>query len=196
MNPRKSRKSSSMRRASLALALVAASVLTTALASPSFAAPVRTTSSAQAADARVEQQIQDVLRQNEGAERVAKDRIRLEPGVELTVASSTRAAAGIGDCRPGYACVWQHSNFTGNRLDFYYYRSYELAGYPMPGGGTWQDQISSFFNNQTGGAWMVGRNWLTEGGSSGWEWIFGGPGAYREAQVSANDQADLIELYA
>ncbi|MYT03150.1 MULTISPECIES: peptidase inhibitor family I36 protein [Streptomyces] len=196
MSPLHSRKTVSMRCASLALGLVAASVFTTALASPSMAAPAQTASSLQAADARMEREIAGLLRHNEGAERVAKDRVRLEPGVEMTVPSSTRAAAGMGDCRPGYACVWQHANYSGYRLDFYYYGSYELAKYPMPGGGTWQDQVSSFFNNQTGGAWMVGKDWVSAGGSSGWEWIFGGPGAYAESQVSANDRADLIQLYA
>jgi hypothetical protein len=195
MKPLHSRKSLSMRCASLALGLVAASVFTTALASPSIAAPAKTASSAQTADARMEREIAGLLRHNEGAERVGKDRVRLEPGVEMTVPASTSAAAGIGDCRAGYACVWQHGNYGGYRLDFYYYGSYELANYTMPNGSSWQDQISSFFNNQTGGAWMVGKDWVSWGGSSQWEWIFGGPGAYAESQVSANDRADLIELY-
>ncbi|GGW70852.1 MULTISPECIES: peptidase inhibitor family I36 protein [Streptomyces] len=195
MNPLHSRTSLSMRCASLALGLVAASVFTTALASPSIAAPAQTSSSAQTADARMEREIAGLLRHNEGAERVGKDRVRLEPGVEMTVLPSTRAAAGMNDCRGGYACVWQHGLYAGYRLDFYNYGSYELANYALPSGGSWQDQVSSFFNNQTGGAWMVAKDWVSEGGGSQWEWIFGGPGAYAEAQVSANDRADLIQLY-
>ncbi|ELP71234.1 peptidase inhibitor family I36 protein [Streptomyces turgidiscabies] len=195
MNPLHSRKSLSARCASLALGLVAASVLTTALASPSVAAPTQTTSSARTADARMEREIAGLLRHNEGAERVAKDRVRLEPGVEMTVLPSTRAAAGMSDCRAGYACVWQHGNYGGYRLDFYNYGSYELAGYALPSGGSWRDQVSSFFNNQTGGAWMVAKDWVSSGGSSQLEWIFGGPGGYAEAQVSANDRADVIQLY-
>ncbi|MFF3489276.1 peptidase inhibitor family I36 protein [Streptomyces sp. NPDC002701] len=190
MNALHSRKPLSMRCASLALGLVAASVFTTALASPSIAAPARTDSSAQTADARIEREIAGLLRHNEGAERVGKDRVRLEPGVEMTVPSSTRAAAGMSDCQGGYACVWEHGNYSGYRLDFYNYGSYQLADYALPSGGTWQDKVSSFFNNQTGGAWMVGRDWIGQ-----WEWIFGGPGAYAEPQVSANDRADVIELY-
>ncbi|MFF4031358.1 peptidase inhibitor family I36 protein [Streptomyces sviceus] len=34
----------------------------------------------------------------------------------MTVPSSTRAAAGTGDCRPGHACVWHHANYSGYRL--------------------------------------------------------------------------------
>ncbi|WP_371658049.1 peptidase inhibitor family I36 protein [Streptomyces sp. NBC_00280] len=196
MNALHSRKSSSMRCASLALGLVAASVFTTALASPSIAAPAQTASSTHTADARMEREIAGLLRHNEGAERVGKDRVRLEPGVEVTVPSSSRVAAGMSDCRPGYACVWEHAGYNGARLDFYYYGSYQLSNYALSSGRSWQDQVSSFFNNQTGGAWMVGKNWLVEGGTSGWEWIFGGPAPYAESQVNDNDQADLIQLYA
>src|SRR5687767_14749504 len=124
MKPLHSRKSLSMHGASLALGLIAASVF---LASPSIAAPAQTASSAHTADARMEQEIAGLLRHNEGAERVGKDRVRLEPGVEMTVPSSTRAAAGMSDCRPGYACVWEHADYNGARLDFYYYGSYQLS---------------------------------------------------------------------
>ncbi|QFR02798.1 hypothetical protein F9278_25325 [Streptomyces phaeolivaceus] len=198
MNPLKPLKPLSMRCASLALGLVAASVFTTALASPSIAAPAHTTSSARAADARMEQQIEGLLRHNEGAERVAKDRVRLEPGVEMTVLpSSTRAAAGMSDCRAGYACVWQYSGFTGYRLDFYYYGTYDLGNYTVSDGSSWRDKVSSFFNNQTGGAWMVGKDWVSTGSGSQLQWIFGGPGAYYESQLGESDnRADVIQLYA
>lgn len=197
MNPLNSRKSLSMRCASLALGLVAASVFTTALASPSIAAPAPTTSSAQTADARMERQIAGLLRHNEGAERVGKDRVRLEPGVEMTVLPSTRAAAGMSDCRAGYACVWQHDNYNGYRLDFYYYGTYDLGNYSAPNGASWRDSITSFFNNQTGGAWMVAKDWVTEGGTTELVWIFGGPGGHHESNVGANnnDRADVIQLY-
>ncbi|MFE3032446.1 hypothetical protein ACFXKY_12425 [Streptomyces canus] len=75
----------------------------------------------------MEREIAGLLRHNEGAERVTKDRVRLEPGVEMTVPSSTRAAAGLSDCQYGYACVWQYSNYTAYRLDFYYYGTYDLG---------------------------------------------------------------------
>jgi len=198
MNPLNSRKSLRMRYASLALGLVAASVFTTGLASPSVAAPAPTTSSPQTADARMERQIAGLLRHNEGAERVGKDRVRLEPGVEMTVLPSPRAAAGMSDCQPGYACLWQHDRFNGYRLDFYYYGTYDLGNYAMPGGGSWRDNITSFFNNQTGGAWMVAKDWVTEGGTTELVWIFGGPGGYFESNVGVdnNDRADVIQLYA
>ncbi|MET7738476.1 hypothetical protein ABZT02_45555 [Streptomyces sp. NPDC005402] len=61
MNPLHSRKLLSMRCASLALGLVAPSVFTTALASPSIAAPAQTASYAQAADARMEWEIAGLL---------------------------------------------------------------------------------------------------------------------------------------
>ncbi|MDN3029607.1 peptidase inhibitor family I36 protein [Streptomyces sp. S.PB5] len=187
-------KSLRMRCASLALGLVAVSVLTTAVASPSVAAPAPTASSVQAADVRLERQIAGLLRHNEGAERVGKDRVRLEPGVEMTVLASTRAAAGMSDCREGYACVWQHDQYNGYRLDFYYYGTYDLGGYKMPDGTGWRDNITSFFNNQTGGAWMVAKDWV--GGEL--VWIFGGPGRSSQSNVGVdnNDRADVIELYA
>lgn len=179
------------RRTALALALVTTSVLTTALATPAIAASADAASSARAADTRLEQQIEGLLRHNKGAERVGKDRVRLEPGVEMTVASTRAAADGANDCRTGYACVWQHRDASGYRLDFYYYGSYTLSNYTMPDGTSWQDQVSSYYNAQTDGAWIVGKNW-----DNGLEWIFGGPGGRYEALVSANDQADVIELYA
>jgi hypothetical protein len=185
-----------MRCASLALGLVAACVFTTALASPSIAAPAQTASSAESVDARLEREIAGLLRYNEGAERVGKDRVRLEPGVEMTVLPSTRAAAGMSDCQPGYACVWQYSNYTGYRLDFFRYGSYDLSNYTVSDGSNWRDRVSSFFNNQTGGAWMVGKDWVSSGGSSQLEWIFGGPGAYAQAQLNgADNRADVIQLY-
>ncbi|MET7738460.1 peptidase inhibitor family I36 protein [Streptomyces sp. NPDC005402] len=196
MNPLHSRKSLSMRCASLALGLVAASVFTTALATPSIAAPAQTGSSAQAADARMEREIAGLLRHNEGAERVGKDRVRLERGVEMTVLPSTRAAAAIGDCRPGYACVWQYSNYTGYRLDFYYYGTYDLGNYTVSDGSNWRDKVSSFYNNQTGGAWVVGKDWINEGGSSQLAWIFGGKAPYGAGQLGeADNRADVIQLY-
>ncbi|WP_327686024.1 peptidase inhibitor family I36 protein [Streptomyces sp. NBC_00467] len=195
MNPLKLPSSLSTRRTSLALALVATSVLTTTLATPSAAAPAEPDSSAKAADTGLERQIEGLLQHNEGAERVGKDRVRLAPGVEMTVVPSTHGAAdGTGDCRTGYACVWQHRDATGYRLDFYYYGSYTLSDYTMPDGSSWQDKVSSYYNAQTDGAWIVGRNWDPVAG--GLEWIFGGPGGRYEALVSANDQADVIELYA
>lgn len=190
-----SRKPLSMRGTSLALGLVAASVFTTALASPSIAAPARTASVEEKTDAGLEREIAGLLRHNEGAERVGKDRVLLEPGVEMTVAPSSGAAAGMDDCKLGYACVWQHAGFGGYRLDFYNYGSYQLADYSMPNGESWQDKVSSYYNHQTGGAWMVGKDWVSLGGSSGWEWIFGGPGNSYASQVGGNDRADLIELY-
>jgi hypothetical protein len=64
-----------------------------------------------------------------------------------------------------------------------------LSYYNMPGGTNWHDQISSYCNHQTGGAWVVGKNWVR-----GWQRVWGGPGGTYEALVSANDQADGIEL--
>ncbi|MDX3581262.1 peptidase inhibitor family I36 protein [Streptomyces europaeiscabiei] len=186
----------STRRTSLALGVVAASLLATALATPSAAATAEASASARTADTRLERQVEGLLRHNEGAERVAKDRVRLAPGVEMSVVPSTRAAAdGTGDCRTGYACVWQHRDATGYRLDFYNYGSYTLSNYRMPDGTSWQDQVSSYYNAQTGGAWIVGKNWVTSGGSGQLERIWGGPTYAYEALVHANDQADVVELY-
>ncbi|WP_030322733.1 peptidase inhibitor family I36 protein [Streptomyces sp. NRRL B-3229] len=191
-----SRKPLRMRCASLALGLAAASVFTTALASPSIAAPAQTTSSAQTADARVEREIAGLLRHNEGAERVAKDRVRLAPGVEMAVPASTRAAAGLGDCRYGYACVWQYSNYTGYRLDFYYYGTYDLGNYTVSDGSSWRDTVSSFYNNQSGGAWVVGKDWINADGGSQLAWIFGGNAPSGSGQLGdADNRADVIQLY-
>ncbi|NEB03721.1 peptidase inhibitor family I36 protein [Streptomyces sp. SID13726] len=196
MNPLHSRKSLTMRCASLALGLAAASVFTTALASPSIAAPAQNASSAKAADARMEREIAGLLRHNEGAERVGKDRVRLERGVEMTVLPSTRAVAGMGDCRAGYACVWQNSNYTGYRLDFYNYGSYDLSNYTVSDGSSWRDKVSSFFNNQTGGAWMVGKDWVDSGSGNQLAWIFGGPAPHAMGQLGeADNRADVIQLY-
>jgi hypothetical protein len=64
-----------------------------------------------------------------------------------------------------------------------------LSYYNMLDGTNWHDQISSYYNHQTGGAWVVGKNWVR-----GWQRVWGGPGGTYEALVSANDQTDGIEL--
>ena len=186
----------STRRTSLGLGLVAASLLATALATPSVAATAEAPSSAGRRTPGWSGRSRaccGTTRAPSASRRTARG---LAPGVEMSVVPSTRAAAdGTGDCRTGYACVWQHRDATGYRLDFYDYGSYTLSSYRMPDGTSWQDQVSSYYNAQTGGAWIVGKNWVTSGGSGQLERIWGGPTYAYEALVHANDQADVVEFY-
>lgn len=91
----------------------------------------------------------------------------------LTTALAWPSRTGCGWGGPGYACLWQNSNHTG---------------YRPPG---------LLLLRQAGGAWMVGEDWVSSGGSSQLEWIFGGPGGYALAQLDGADyRADVIRLYA
>ena len=108
-----------------AAVLVAAAALTTA-ASPAGA---KTT---------LQRQVDQVLRHAApGARQIAPNRVTW-PGRGVTVTLSApgkaRAAAGPLDCPVGYACLWQDSNWTSRRVQFYRYGKYRLAAYGMPPG--------------------------------------------------------------
>ncbi|MGW2559022.1 peptidase inhibitor family I36 protein [Streptomyces sp. NPDC001514] len=176
-------------RTLLALAAALLFVLTGTLAASAQDRPT----AASKESAWMEGQIAGLLRHNEGAKRVGTDRVELEPGVTMTVLPAGPAAAtGVNDCRTYYACVWQHRDAGGYRLDFYYCRFYELGNYSMPDGTNWHDQVSSYYNAQTDGAWVVGYNWDPEYRT--WDWIWGGPPGRYEAQVAYDNWADGVKL--
>jgi hypothetical protein len=134
-----------------AAVLVAAAALTTA-ASPAGA---KTT---------LQRQVDQVLRHAApGARQIAPNRVTW-PGRGVTVTLSSpgkaRAAAGPLDCPVGYACLWQDSNWTNRRVQFYRYGKYRLAAYGMPPGT--RRGASSYFNRQTGGAYasLLGADFI------------------------------------
>ena len=122
-----------------AAALVAAAALTTA-ASP---AEAKTT---------LQRQVDQVLRHAApGARQIAPNRVTWpRRGVTVTLSAPGKARAAAADpldCPVGYACLWQDSNWTNRRVQFYRYGKYRLAAYGMPPGT--RRGASSYFNRQT-----------------------------------------------
>ena len=101
-----------------------------------------------------------------GGKKISRNQIRLpKAGVTLTLSARGKArAAAFYDCPSGYACLWQDAGGTNRRVQFFNYRTYNLAGYGMPAGD--HHGASSYFNNQTGGA----AAYLS--GSPGTYWMF------------------------
>jgi hypothetical protein len=102
---------------------------------------------------KLQGKVDDVLRHAApGGRQVAPNKIVwARDGVALTLPVPGAArAASAADCRLGYACLWQHSNFRGGRAEFYYYRYDNVASYGLPPFTV--NGASSYYNHQTGGA--------------------------------------------
>jgi hypothetical protein len=84
-------------------------------------------------------------------------------GSQMVVA----AALPVSSCPSGWLCVWQHvyrnANQAGAVLRFYYCRTENLANYNISSGNSWRDDISSIWNNQTGGVLSGFYDWKALG---------------------------------
>jgi hypothetical protein len=140
---------------------------------------------AQRSVAAANRQVTDALAANPGSRRISATSVLLAPGVTMTVpgpvsASATMtvptqnggqmrvaAALPVNACPSGWLCVWQHvyrnANQAGAVLRFYYCRTEYLGNYNISAGNSWRDDISSIWNNQTGGALSGFYDWKALG---------------------------------
>jgi hypothetical protein len=135
--------------------------------------------------AKLQRQVDQVLRHAApGARQVAPNRVSWpRDRVTLTLSVPGRAqAAQFADCPRLYACLWQDAGGVGRRVQFFYYRHYNLTNYGMPPGT--HRGASSAFNNQTGGA----DAYLNVGNTTYWFWAAG------NIPRQFNDKARTITL--
>jgi hypothetical protein len=116
----------------------------------------------------VNRQVAQVLRANPGSRRISNTSVLLEPGVVMTVPGPVKAGATMTVPVPGgrqvtvsaadtscpyqWLCVWEHVWRGGAKLAFYYCNYVWLGDYWLNVNNNWRDDISSIWNNQSGGA--------------------------------------------
>jgi hypothetical protein len=131
--------------------------------------------------AAANRQVTEALAANPGSRRISATSALLAPGVIMTVPGPVSAGATmtvptqnggqmrvaaalpVNACPSGYLCVWQHvyrnANQAGAVLRFYYCRTEYLGNYNISAGNSWRDDISSIWNNQTGGVLSGFYDW-------------------------------------
>ncbi|HWM11252.1 MAG TPA: hypothetical protein VNO82_17980 [Solirubrobacteraceae bacterium] len=112
-----------------------------------------------ASDAASERQVRANLAANPGSERVGPGRIRLEPGLTMTLPDrgSARAAKRRAlKCNEGYFCIYELINHRGASLGMSACRTYILQNYAFIDiygrRDRWRMEASSWRSRQTGGA--------------------------------------------
>jgi len=95
-----------------------------------------------------EQGVAAALAANPGARRIAVDTVEVRKGIQIRVPVEPNAILG---CNNGLLCLNADANYSGFMLPLQACGFSQLAGIGFPGGGTWQDKISSIRNGQTGG---------------------------------------------
>jgi hypothetical protein len=141
-------------------------------ARPDGGKPMPLAAPSQRSAAAVNQQVTEILKANPGSRRISATSVLLEPGVVMTVPGPVAAGATMtvptldgrqltvsasdSSCAYTYLCVWQHIyrnvDRPGAKLAFYFCRSEDLGRYYISAGNSWRDDISSIWNNQSGGA--------------------------------------------
>jgi hypothetical protein len=135
--------------------------------------------------AAANRQVAEALAANPGSRRISATSVLLAPGVIMTVPGPVSAGATmtvptqsggqmrvaaalpVNACPSGYLCVWQHvyrnANQAGAVLRLYFCRTEYLGNYYISAGNSWRDDISSIWNNQTGGALSGFYDWKALG---------------------------------
>ena len=135
--------------------------------------------------ATANRQAAEALAANPGSRRISATSVLLAPGVIMSVPGPVStgatmtvptqnggqmrvaAALPVNACPSGYLCVWQHvyrnANQAGAVLRFYYCRTEYLGNYYISSGNSWRDDISSIWNNQTGGVLSGFYDWKALG---------------------------------
>jgi hypothetical protein len=133
----------------------------------------------------LQREVDQVLRHSEpGGRQVGPNQVVwARDGVRLTLFGRTRAASSH-DCRRGYACLWQDTNFRSRRVEFFRYRTYRLADWGMPPGK--RRGASSWANHQTGRARAIL--------SFDFGWFTMPPGGSGNLPPRRNDAAEFITL--
>jgi hypothetical protein len=142
--------------------------LALSLAGPGSAHAASTTS-----DAALERQVRANLAANPGSVRVGPNQIRLEPGVTMTLPGRASARAGRGPvhgCNEGEFCIYEDVNFRQAHFDMIKCKIHRLISYrfidKFGRSDTWDNEASSWVNNQTGGA--IATLWSEDRGKGTW----------------------------
>jgi hypothetical protein len=110
--------------------------------------------SMEAQSVKLQLDIADVLTRTPGARQISVNEIELAPGLHMKLPLPDKGTINVQDahCPFQYLCAYQHRDFGGAELNFLTCgREWNLGNYAFPGGGWWNDKISSVINNQTPG---------------------------------------------
>lgn len=125
----------------------------------------------------LQRQVDAVVGANPGSRQINQNEIELAPGAVVTVPLPGEKIArgpgevvteGVANCPYQNSCWYEHANFDGYRLRLYYCGFYNLGNLFMLDGRRWNDKISSWHNNQSGGAVADTYNW----NGSAWDVMF------------------------
>jgi hypothetical protein len=127
-----------------------------------FALSLAGAGAAQAAstpDRAADQWVRDNLAANPGSVRVGPNQIRLEPGLTMTLYTrgSARAAQGpVRDCNYQHFCIYENVGFgkaglAMSKCKVYYLNTHWFTDQHSRRD-TWDNEASSWINNQSGGA--------------------------------------------
>jgi hypothetical protein len=171
-----------VRRLGILLVMAAiATALSGAAPAAAGGKPMPAATPSQRSAAAADRQVAAVLAANPGSRRISPTSVLLAPGVVMTVpgpvaAGATMtvptqsggqmvvaAAAADSTCASGWLCMWQHIYRAGAKLAFYYCRTEYLGNYYISSGNSWRDDISSIWNNQTGGVLSGFYDWKLAG---------------------------------
>jgi hypothetical protein len=170
--------------------------LTVVGASPSAAKDSHRTRVSVALQAKVDA----VLRANPASRQLNRNQVELAEGVVVTLPLPGENAArgpneditppGIANCPWEEVCFYEHRDFEGARLEFYYCGLHWLRWWELEPGRSWAGIISSYHNNQSGQVWAKASELTWHG----LEPLFETRNPWASAYVgdSANDRADVI----
>ena len=134
--------------------------------------------------AELRRQVEALLVEHPGATQLSDNEVEIEPGAIVTLArpSQKLGVGGSADCPYQNVCFYQGADYGYPRLKLYECRGYHLT--PMG----WGDKISSWHNNQSGGAVATVWNW-----TGSWSYMFtAGVGSKHYVGAGHNDKADYI----
>jgi len=117
--------------------------------------------------AQLQAGINDVLRRTPGARQINANTIEMAPGFYVGLPAAAPAGSRTANavspratCSSGYLCVWTDAAYGGT---FAYFQTcgyeWDLGKSAFPGGGYWNDRISSISNPQTTGIVSYFYNW-------------------------------------
>jgi hypothetical protein len=132
--------------------------------------------------AKLQRDIEDVLARTPGARQISATEIEVGPGLIMKLSPVGAVATNeLGEatlealefyCSQLYICVFNNKNFNvgstnGTQLNFTTCgREWNLGNVAFPGGGWWNDKVSSIINNQSTNTWTYfydyrgSGNWL------------------------------------
>nr|MDT0663357.1 peptidase inhibitor family I36 protein [Micromonospora sp. DSM 115978] len=80
-------------------------------------------------------------------------------GKKKSPAPEYSTLADLYGCADLHLCLFSGQNFTGYKLSFYYCQFENLGYLAYPGGGYWNDKMSSWVNNQSYDTYSFFYNW-------------------------------------